>query len=161
MTRGRTPRLTDPLVALLVVNGHTKRLAGELDAARQAGRGRRVAALLRERAYLYTLKDRAIRVLLDTGRLVPVRVDDQGLLVEGRSPLGVLGFHAPLAGFEAEARGVPREKAWVPGTLVRARVAVSRYRLEDAIMLLTRLITQARLQRRHRRHPAGDGRPEV
>lgn len=153
MTRGRSTRLEDPLIALRVVNGHAKRLSEEMDAARSAGQSRRVAALLRERAYLYTLKTRAVRVLLDAGRLVPVRVDDRGLVVEGDSPLGRLGFHVPLAEFEKEAQGVPRGKVWVTGTLGPARAAVTRYRLADAIMLLTRLITQARLRNRPRRTP--------
>lgn len=160
MTRPRTSRLSDPLIALQVVNGHAKRLAQELDAARVAGQAQRVAALRRERAYLYLLKNRAIRVLLDEGRLVARRVDERGLLVEGESPIGLLAFHVPEEQFEAEARRVPREKVWIRDTLVRARAVVSRHSLDDATMLLTRLVTRAQLAARRRRSQgSGAARP--
>ncbi|BDP42597.1 hypothetical protein DAETH_25660 [Deinococcus aetherius] len=153
----RAPSRQDPLVALHVINGHAKRLSRELEAATRAGQTRRAGMLRQERAYLYTLKDKGARVLLEEGRLRPVRVEGDWLLLEGDSPLGPLGFHVPREAFGEAAQGVPHGKGRVPGALRRARRVTANSALPDAIAVVTRLIARARVRKRSWRPEATQG----
>jgi len=94
------PKQRHPILAMHIVNVHTKRLRASLDEARRNGQSSQVTQLQRDIAYHYDIKARAARVLLERSQLEPLGVDQGKLLVRGTTPLGHKYLHLPLPEFE-------------------------------------------------------------
>ncbi|MBB5295447.1 hypothetical protein E5F05_08760 [Deinococcus metallilatus] len=128
-----------PVLALQAVNGHTKTLAARLRTERTP---KRVKALRQQQLYLYEVKERAARVMLERGVLRPVAIEQGTLLAVGDTPLGPRGFHLTLERFMDFAdRLNPQDAARQYGSLREAQAVREQYDLDEALQLLVKVIT--------------------
>ncbi|GGL13167.1 hypothetical protein [Deinococcus radiotolerans] len=129
-----------PVLALQAVNSRAKvigeRLQGHLSREERL-------ALKREQAYLYELKNRAARILLDESLLRPVAVDRGALLVVGGTPVGVRGFHLPLDQFEGDVARAQGQERPVFGQIREAQATLAQ--VNQAVSVLTRIIVRRRV----------------
>jgi hypothetical protein len=132
-----------PVLALQAVNSQAKVIGARLQ---HSSLGRDAPALRREQAYLYEVKARAARVMLDQGVLRPARLDRGALLVVGETPVGPRGFHLPLERFGAYAAQIDAETSSLPGRVQDAEAVLAQYDLTRALALLTRIIVSKRVR---------------
>jgi hypothetical protein len=143
---GRLPvgvlRHLHPVLALQAVNSQAKVIGAQLQ---RDARHRDALALRREQAYLYEVKARAARVMLDQGVLRPARVDRGALLVVGETPVGPRSFHLPLDRFALYAAQMGMETSSLPGRIQDAEAVLAQYDLTRALALLTRIIARQQM----------------
>lgn len=131
-----------PVLALQAVNSRAKVIGAQLQ---QDPLHRDAPAWRREQAYLYEVKARAARVMLDQGVLRPAREDRGALLVVGETPVGPRGFHLPLDRFGLYAAQIGAETSSVPGRIQDAEAVLAHYDLTRALALLTRIIASKKM----------------
>lgn len=128
-----------PILALQMVNRHTKTIDARLQTARPAHETR---ALRQERTYLYELKHRASSVLLTLGWLRPFGANGGLLYVEGAAPYGTQQFHLPAQRFPAHVdRAATGRDTPLPVDATRGRWASPRT-VEEGVAALTRIIAR-------------------